>query len=332
MGAVTTAGNIIREDLSRALILIDMKKAIFFGRLKKGDKLKALEFSYGIETMGERRTDPIPENMDVDSFEGDSQRKLWQRAQKFWRTPRVSTEMERIVDNPDETKGRYKKQVTKKTSEQKRDIETVMLSDQDSQEDRGIKGAGYAMMGAGRFINDGTLAFGDQLTAIPADLRTPAAQIYTGLLDDYDEDDLKAQLKSIADNTGNINEFTLFAGSTLKQHISESFGNYRPNKDGYTVVVRTQTQAIDKRKFMASVVDIYEGEFGIFDVEWAQYLPSPKRGYLMDMDNASMRPGFYLDHTELTYQGGGRSGLIESILSWEGGHPQSHGKISPSDE
>jgi hypothetical protein len=332
MSAVTSGGNIIREDLSRALILIDMKKTVFFSRLKKGEKLKALEFSYGIETMGERRTDPIPENMDVDAFEGDSQRKLWQRAQKFWRTPRVSTEMERIIDTPAETKGRMKDQTKKKTSEQKRDIETVMLSDQDAKEDRGIKNAGYAMMGAGRFINDGTLAFGDQLTAIPADLRTPAAQIYTGLLADLDEDDFKAILKSIADNTGNINEFTLFAGSTLKQHISDNFGNYRPNKEGYSVVVRTQTQAVDKRKFMAAVVDIYEGEFGIFDVEWAQYLPSPKRGYLMDMDNTSMRPGFYLDYSELPYQGGGTSALIESILSWEGGHPQSHGKIAPSDE
>lgn len=332
MGALTTANQVIREDLSRALILIDMKKTIFFSRLKKGPKLKALELSFGVESMGARRTAPIPENMDVDAFEGDENKKLWNRAQKFWRTPRVSTEMERIIDNLNETKGRYNEQVKKKTTEQKRDIETVMLSDQDSQEDRGIKGAGYAMMGMGRVINDGTLAWADTLTAIPADWRTPAAQIYTGTLADLDEDDFKGILKSIADNTGSINEFTLFAGSTLKTHISDNFGNYRPNKDGYTVVVRTQTQAVDKRKFMAAVVDIYEGELGIFDVEWAQYLPSTKRGYLVDMDNMSLRPGFYLDHSKLPYQGGGESGLIESILSYEYGAPPSHGKIAPSDE
>ena len=329
-GGLTTADNIIREDLSRALILIDMKNTPFFSRLKKGDKLKALEFSHGVEHMGARRTDPIPENKDVDGFEGDDQKKLWQRAQKFWRTPRVSTEMERIVDNVDETKGRYKKQVTKKTKEQKRDIETVLLSDQDAKEDSGV--LGYATMGMGRIINDGTLAFGDSLTAIPADYRTPAAQIYTGTLTDFDEDDLKAILKSIADNTGQINEFTLFAGSTLKQFISDTFGNYRPNKEGYTVVVRTQTQAVDKRKFMAAVVDIYEGEFGIFDVEWTPYLPSPKRGYLVDMDDKALRPGFYLEHEELPYQGGGRSGLIESILGMDYGDPRSDGKIACSDE
>jgi hypothetical protein len=323
MGAVTTQGNVIREDLSRAMIMIDMLATPFFSRLKKGDRLKALEFGWSVEKMGERRTDPIPEN---------ESKKLYNRAQKFWRTPRVSTEMERIIDTPAETKGRYKDQVKKKTKEQKRDIDKVLLSDRDSAEDRGIKGAGYALMGLGRVINDGTLAWSDSMTAIPADYRTPAAQIYTGTLADLDEDDFKAMLKSVADNTGEVGEFTFYAGSTLKQHISDNFGNYRANKEGYTVVVRTQTQSIDKRKFAASVVDIYEGEFGIFDVEWEPYLPSPKRGYGVNMDMVQLRPGFYLDHTEMPYQGGGKSGLIESILGYEYGDPRTHWKVAPSDE
>lgn len=330
MGAVNQADQVIPEDLSKALILSDVKDTIFFSRLRKGEQLEAMEFKFAVEQMGARRTTPPPEGKDVDAFEGDSQKLLWQRAQRFWRTPKVSVEAEKVIRNVDLTKGKYQKQVTKKIKEQKRDIEFVMLSDQDASEDDGVTGS--RLMGLGRVINDGTLPFGDTVTTIPTAFRTPSAQIYTGTLAALDEDLFKAMLLSRTEHLGATNEFTLFAGSRLKSHISDTFGQYKKERTDYTVVIRTQTQSIDRKKFMAATIDVYEGEFGMFDIELTFFLPSTYRGYGVDMSQMEARPLMYCDHTELQNSGGGRRGLIDSILSYNYGDPRGDFKIAPSDE
>src|SRR4029077_3653345 len=114
-------------------------------------------------------------------------------------------------------------------------------------------------------------------------------------------------LKSRFDALGMTTELTLFAGSALKAHISEFFGKYKPNVANYTVIVRTQAEAIDSRKFAGYGVDMYEGDFGAFDIVVDPWMPDQKWGYGLNMENITMRPGYYCDVTELPYMGGGRS-------------------------
>jgi len=288
-----------------------------------------MEFSWPLENMsGTRNTTPPPENADVTTFEGDQERRLYNRAQEFWRTPRVS----KIADKVNKSAGmfgKYTKQVTKKTKEQKRDIEFVMLSSQDSAADNGSTGS--KMLGLARVINDGTLAFGDPLTAIPADLRTPSAQIYTGTLANLnDEATLIAVLKSIFDALGQTSERLLFCGSSLKVQISTYFGKYAPNKSGFTVVVRTMQEALDSGRFAGYGVDVFESDFGTFELVLTPWIEDLKWGYLLNMELMQMRPlpGMFCDHTELPYLGGGRSGVIDSILGYEYGDARGHGKIA----
>jgi uncharacterized protein DUF5309 len=321
---------------------------MFLGRLRKGEQLEAMEFKVPIEQMGARRTDPPPEGVDVGEFEGDKQKLLWQRAQRHWRTPKVTVEAEKVIRNPDLTKGKYNKQVTKKIKEQKRDIQMIYLSDQDSAEDDGDRGS--RVMALGRLINDtvGTpiplpgwegdasnvdMTFHDQLTAIPAVYRTPTAQIYRGTLANFTEETFKAMLLNRTARAGAAaGEFTLFAGSFLKSHISDTFGQYKKERTDYTVVVRTQTQSIDRKKFLAATIDVYEGEFGIFDIELTFFMPSTYRGYGIDLSEMELRPLMYCDHTELENKGGGRRGLIDSIMSYRYPDPRGAFKIAPSDE
>lgn len=321
---------------------------MFLGRLPKGEQLEAMEFKIPIEQMGARRTDPPPEGKDVAEYEGDKQKLLWQRAQRHWRTPKVTVEAEKVIRNPDKTKGKYNKQVTKKIKEQKRDVQMIYLSDQDSAE--GNDDAGSRVLALGRVINDtvGTpiplpgwetdpsnvdMTFHDQLTAIPAAYRTPTEQIYRGTLAAFDEATFKALLLNRAKKAGEAaGEFTLFAGLMLKSWISDTFGQYKKERTDYTVVVRTQTQSIDRKKFLAATIDVYEGEFGIFDIELTYFMPSLMRGYGVDLSEMELRPLMYCDHREYENHGGGRRGLIDSILSYRYPDPRDCFKIAPSDE
>jgi Family of unknown function (DUF5309) len=326
MPSVTTADQVAHEDLSDVLILADVRMTPVTSRMKKGAKLKAMRFDWPVEKMGNRRTTPIPEGKDVDAFEGGNRTRLSNRCQKFWRTPRVTTEAEEVTDAAGVAK-EYNHQLTKYIKEEKRDIEVRILGDQDSQEDTGI--AGYGFKGLGSVIS--TSAGTDTATLIPAGYRTPSAQIYTGLLADFDETSLNTMMQSRRSISGASSEFTLFVALRLKTQFA-NFGRYVPNKDGATVVVRTERAAIDKRKLAVSGIDIFEGDFGTADIEIADWMPTDARGYGLDMDMLKLRPLQMCNHYPLPFQGGGQSGLVQSILSYEYGDPRSLFKIAPSDE
>jgi len=327
MAAVVTATTVVHEDLSDALILAEVLNTPFTSRMKKGGKLTNMLFSWPVEKLGPRMITPPAENADVTVFEGDVEGRIYNRGQRFWRTPRVSVISDAVNDTAGDF-GKYNHQITKQIKNQKADVETVLLSDQDSNDDTGT--VGTRTLGLGRIINDGTLAFGDAQTAVPAGYRTPAAQIYTGLLSALGEDTFVAILKARFDSLGQTNDLVMFAGSSLKAHISELFGKYKPDKANYTVIVRTQAEAIDSRRFAGYGPDMYEGDFGNFEIVASKYIKDQMWGYGVNMDYVQMRPSRYCDHTELPYMGGGRSGLIDSILGYEFGDPRGHFKIAPS--
>lgn len=332
MPAVSSSDQVVHEDLSDALILSDVRNTPVTSRMRKGERLKAMLFSWPVERLGVRRSGGIPENKDVDAFEGDTRARLYGRAERFWRTPRVTVIAQKVNDAAGvHQEGEYNKQVTKKTKDQKRDIEWETVSDQESFADDGVTGDKFR--GLGRVINDGTLAFSDTPTAIPATFRTPTGQIYTGTKANFDEAQMNLLMQKRFDLLGATSEFTLFAASGLKSWISTNFGKYVPNKTGYTVAVRTQTgPPIDAQKLIASGIDVYEGDFGTFSIELASFMPTDLRGYGLDMEQLQMRPLMYCDLSPLPYQGGGLSGLIDSILGYEYGDPRAHFKIAPSDE
>lgn len=332
MGAVTSRDQVIREDLSEAVSLADVKNTPISSRMPKGPTLKAMEFSWNIEKMGQRRDESIPENMDVDAFEGDETKKMYNRAQKFWRTPRVSTEAEEVNETPAEASTKYNKQKAKKTKEQKRDIEWRLCSDKESREDAGVKGKGSEFKGLGRVINDGTLPFTDERMIIPSTYRTPTAQIYTGLLADLLETHVNDMMQGRWEKTGAMSEFILFCASRLKSHISANFGKYEANKEGFTAVIRTNRADIDRRKLVLKGVDVVEGDYGTYEVDLEPFMPTLQRGYGLELSQLSERAKFKGRHTQFPYLGGGKSGLIESIIGYEFGDPRSHFKIAPSDE
>lgn len=333
MPAITDVNQVgKREDLSDAIIVADVRNTPVFSRLSKGAKLKNMLFSWQLDKMGQRRAGGVPDNKDVDAFEDDQRTRTYGRGERFWRTPRVGIIAEKVNDVAGVT-SEYNRQITKKTKEQARDIEAELVSDQESYEDDGVTGDKFR--GLGRFINDGSLAFTDTATAIPAAYRTPSNQIYTGALAALDEITFNAVLQARYDNTGATSEMSMFCGSALKTQISQNLGRYVPNKTNYTVAIRTMSAAIDAKKFFGFGIDVYEGDYGTFDITLDPWMPldslgRTSRGYVLDMSDVQLRPFMYAEHTELPYMGGGRSGLIDSILGPEWGSPLQHIKIAPT--
>jgi hypothetical protein len=335
VGALLSGDQVTREDLSPALELFDMRNTPVVSRMKKGSEPDNTEYSWTLDQMGNRRTDGVQENKDVDAFEGDSQGRAYNRVQRFWRTPRVSVESEKLVKNADQTKGRYRKQVTKKVGEQKRDIEARLQDDLDSTDDTGVVGRRFKGLGNVISAGDGTAgnpAFTDAPMTIPGQFRTPKAQIFSDVIANFDETKLTDMLQSRYDMAGVSVALILFVASSLKRRISDYFGKYARNVANYTTILRTQLPPVDAGKYIMQGVDEITGDFGSIEVVLSPFAPTNYRGYGLDMDQIELRPLMYCDHTELPYQGGGRSGLIDSILGYEYGDPRAHIKIAPSDE
>ena len=55
-------------------------------------------FSWPLEALGARQITPPAENADVTTFEGDTEARTYNRAQRFWRQPRVSVISDRVND------------------------------------------------------------------------------------------------------------------------------------------------------------------------------------------------------------------------------------------
>jgi hypothetical protein len=347
MPGVLTGDQIVHEDLSDAYLQSDVRKTPVTSRVKKGEKLKNMLFSWAIEKMDGRRTTAPPENQDVTGFEGDKQFRMYNRAQKFWRTPHVSTEANEINQAAADF-GKYVKQVTKKTKEQQRDVEVRYLDDQDSNDDNGTVGAQFK--GIGMVINDqvsvglsgAALASTDAQTQIPAQFLTPTKQIYVGNLIDVNgapvffEDALLDMLQSRFDNLGMTSELIMYADSVLKRHMSKFFGKYKANVQGYTTVVKTEQEAIDAKEFALYGADVYNTDFGPMMVELMQWAPklstggASGRGYVLNLDMLSLRPsGLWMTHREFEDRGAGPRGLIQSIIGHEYGDPRTHCKIDP---
>lgn len=355
MPSVSTGDQVVREDISDLYINLDVQKTVFLTRLKRGEQIENVQiYSWTVEKYDGRMTSGIPEGADVDTFETDKQQKLSGRAQKFWRRPHVTVESNEINVAPADF-GKYRKQVVKKTTEQKRDIEQRLFSDLDSRDDDGVNGREF--MGLGRFINDGVsvgsagaaLTWTDPQTAVnllAPEYVTPTAQIYTGNLFALDasgnmtlvldDETLLNMLQNRFDLLGATNELSCFADLVLKRHLSR-LSRYQKNIVNYTPTSRTMQEAIAAKNYLMFGADLLETDFGPIDVNLVSWMPRTSagaasgRGYFIDMEFMYMRPsGLWLTHRELEDKGGGPRGLIQSILGPQWGDPRGHLKVDPN--
>jgi hypothetical protein len=350
--AVTTVDTVVREDLDKVFLNLDKRDTPFLSWIPRGDNLHNVKlFSWTVGKFDGRMVVGIPENKDADQFETNLQTPIYNRSQKFWRQPMVTTESNDVNATPGDF-GKYTSEKLAKIEEQKRDIQQRLLSDADSRDDDSVTGREF--MAAGRFINDATsvgvsgaaLTFTDTQTAVPTDFRTPTAQIYVGALYvttsgvvsdlTFGEETLNGMMQNRYDNLGLSTRFTGFVDAALKRHLGRVF-RYAKNLTSYTPLSRTMLPPISDGEMLTAGVDMINTDFGAIDINMITWLPRTSagalsgRGYFLDQTAIALRPsGLYLTHQQLENKGAGPRGLIQSILGVKWGDARAHLKIDPN--
>jgi hypothetical protein len=331
IGAITPVTG-LREDLADVIHVIDAKNTPISSAAKKGaDLTNAGVFSYQADSYNEPVLDGVLSNADVTSFDDPTKNRvlLSARGQKLRRSIKVDD----FVQNVNDTAGVGKRKemaraISRSLVEIKRDIESVISSDAESQEQSGA--SPYKTRGLGKWI----LSSAASDLPVPVSQRTPAASINTTATASLTESEVQTLLQSIYTQTGNVAELTLVCGPALKRKFTE-FTRFSTGSAGAGLSVRTFTNSADSKSII-SVVNFFEGDFGSLSLLPSLFLAKDNasadvqnaRGYVLDMSMIELRYGRRPRYQELEDMGGGPRGLVDAIVALSVGTPKGLGKFA----
>jgi hypothetical protein len=308
----------LREDLADVISIVDNKNTPVTSTARKGaDITNPGVFSWQADEYKDPSFDGILTNADVSTFDDASSTRvlLSGRAQKFRRSIKVD-DFTQISDIAGIGKNKsFAHAVSKSLVELKRDIESAVCSDRDSQEQAST--APYRTRGLGSWINSSAQ------TDLPvaAAFRTPAASINATATGSLTETEVQAVLQSMYQVTGTMNSMMLVCGPELKRAFTgfTRFAGGTDNKVGLSV--RTFTQSAESKKIVASI-DSFHGDFGVLDIVPSLFLAKDqveasqlRRGYVLSADMIELRYGRRPRFQELEDAGGGKRALVDAIAA-----------------
>lgn len=308
----------LREDLADVISIVDNKNTPVTSTARKGSDISNPGvFSWQADEYKEPSFDGVLTNADVATFDDASSTRalLSGRAQKFRRSIKVD-DFTQISDIAGIGKNKsFAHAVSKSLVELKRDIESAVCSDRDSQEQSGTNP--YRTRGLGSWIN----ASAQTDLPVSSSFRTPSGSINTTATGSLTETEVQSVLQSMYTVTGTMNSMMLVCGPELKRAISNftRFAGGTDNKAGLSI--RTFTQSAESKKLVASI-DSFHGDFGVLDIvptlfnakdqnEAAQL----RRGYVLSPDQIEIRFGRRPRFQELEDMGGGKRALVDAIAA-----------------
>lgn len=321
-----------REDLSDIIAVVDAKSMPFTSKLRKGTKPTNMLYSFQFDRYDAPKAGGVPDGKDVTAFENKAANRYQAsaRAEVFRRSPMVGFIAENVQQVAGVSEGEMARAKRKASMEIKRDMEVTLLSAQESAADDGINGS--KQRGFQKWIQATAQT---ELPITDANFLTPSGSIYSGAIADFSEDSLRTLLQTRYEQTGMAKELVLFAGTSVKNAITD-FGRYQPNKASNTVV--RQFEGTMKEKAFSMAIDIYEGDYGTVEVIpdlWVGATTggnaaNQKHAALVDMEFAEIRTHTAPYYRDLPDLGGGPRGIIEAIVSLCITNPLAHGKIAAS--
>jgi hypothetical protein len=203
-------------------------------------------------------------------------------------------------------------------------MEIEMLSDNDSQPDRGPNN-GSRFRGAGKWLQ--TTAQNDQ--PVPEAVRTPTAQIYAGTLANFTEEAFLTMLKARWKANGTkCNLFGVFAAD-LQERV-DTYNCRVADVASYTQIRRTNNNQSDT---VETGITFFKTQWGMCEFHPNYFMPSDQRGYLFEMDMVKAHPfGRGTWDEPLGNDGGGDKRVLKAMNLWHPGDPRAHCKIQPSTE
>jgi hypothetical protein len=282
-----------REDLDDKLTMLAAVTCPMTVLCKRS-KAKSTLSEWPVDRLAPPNTEGVVEGSDADSFEdpfGDSAR-LQNRGQRLWRKWMVSIEQEATESAGPQDVARAK---VKKMLELKRDIEATLLSSNDSvTPSAGVAGK---MRGFGKWIS----------TAAPTEVAFAAA------------------LASIFSINGEVNNLTVIAGAAVRARITE----FTRSETTASEAIYNVTQGAESKK-VTLAVNIFDSDHGYVRIVNGNpaCMPSSTTAYFVNPNYVELKTLLPVGSRELENQGGGRRGIIDTILTLAVSDPRAHGKIS----
>ena len=302
-----------REDLADAIYNIDAKDYPLLSAIPKGKKLVRTRFDWQADSYDAPNTDGVVDGADVSTYEDAAENRaiLYGQVQKVRRTPMV-TEMAEDVSDVAGVTSEMANAIKKKTIECKRDVEAVLVSDNESQTDNGT--VPYKTRGLGKWIQ----ATAQSHLPVDSDFRTPSASIDATALASVTRAVVNNVMKSQYGQTGKRMTCMLVCGTSLKARFTEMVG-YQPTVSNFTAILRSTRG--DEMKYVDNI-ESFTGDFGTYDLvlsNWLNWNNSTKaadarRGYALDMSMLELRMNKNWEYKALPDLDGGPRGVIKAIF------------------
>jgi hypothetical protein len=298
-------------------------------------------YDFIVKSFGARKKGGVPDGKDVSAFDAQSpKRQLQARGEVYRRAPMVgfiAQEMS-LAGGVAGVPNQFNEAKADQLIEHKRDIEKELWSNQDSRPDDGVNGA--QMRGFGRWIYDGAATLtldaadlspttGFYELAIPADVRTPANQIYTGSIAAMTQAQFEALIQAKYENTGASSDLRGFVTPVIKNKVG-FYSRYQPDVTGYSSRVFISSGQLEGTTLFGATVDVYRSDWGTFELfpVLVDFMPTSYTGYFLDMAQPRLRSAGTYEMSDLPNLGGGPRAMIQSILSLLPGDPRAHAKIA----
>lgn len=324
-----------REDLLDILTVVDQKNTPITSSIAKTgpDITNPGIYSYLADAYSAPVLDGVMSGADVSTYSDETANRvlLSARAQKVRRAFQTDDFAANVSNVAAVGKKReFARATAVALTELKRDIESIISSDNESQEQNSGTSAPYKTRGLGKWIQNGAQTD----LAVNSAQRTPTASINTTATASLSESDLQSVLQSIYQESGQTDRLTLVAGPSLKRAVT--------NFTRYTVTsamtglsgIRQTTQSADSNKLVSNI-SLYEGDFSTVEIIPSLWLANASadavkfaRGYVMNPEHLMIRYGRKPRFDELPDLGGGPRGLVDAIVSLAVLSPRAMGKFA----
>lgn len=316
-----------QRDIRNRVVMVDMKSTPLFSMIPKGDQ------EYGnvlMEWPMDKELDPehtaTPDAKDQDTFENPLSTYAQARNYQQWFRPK-GWQLGKIakLQNMPGNKDKKAKMIAKKIKQLKRMLECSLGSDLPT-----VAWAG-AVGGQSRGIGECIASTAQTVEAIPAAFLTASGCIDSTASASVTETIVQNVMQASYEETGEKKTFSLVCGPAHKK-IYRGFTEKATASTNVMSSIRTFNQDGASKKIVATV-DIYEGDFGVFELleslwlafyktsdptktrlnEAAQKAISNARAYGLDMNNWEWQGSQAPKSEEYPNLGGGERGSVDAI-------------------
>lgn len=305
-----------RQSWANIIANIQSQATPFSSMVEKRTKPSQVLHSWQVKKYPETGHAGVLDGLDATSFDANPRKLIQCNGQKTWRKPGVS-------DFADEAeivalgKGEMAEQIADALVAVKWQIEKRCLSNEDTKGDDGAT-VGNETRGGFSWVN----ATAQTLYPVPDGFRTPAAQIYSGTLANFNEAAFLAMCRSSYKQRKGPFKMHAFLGIDLKAAFSD-FTKYVDNVTGKTAVRQFKQDAnnqnfvftVDKLVLDTGEVELHPSSFLYTDSKsGADTAYTHRSGLVVDMDMVGLAYTRMPRVVKLPYQGGGQKAVVDAIF------------------